>query len=65
MSQFKFTVLKIWIHQRLLQCAISRHLIISKSQYQYAELQLNPLIFDKTITWEIVKQKITSTIQAL
>jgi hypothetical protein len=32
---------------------------------QLQTFEPNTLIFDKTITWEIVKQKITSTIQAL
>jgi len=39
------------------------HLIRSLSYFEDAEIQPNPIVFDKTITWEIVKQKIISTIQ--
>ena len=41
------------------------HVARSLTYFDDTELQPNPLVFDKTITWEIVKQKITSTIQAL
>ena len=39
------------------------HVIRSLSYFEDAEIQPNPIVFDKTITWEIVKQKIISTIQ--
>jgi len=39
------------------------HVIRSLSYFEDAEIQPNPLVFDKTITWEVVKQKIISTIQ--
>ncbi len=39
------------------------HVIRSLSYFEDAEKQPNPIVFDKTITWEIVKQKIISTIQ--
>ena len=32
---------------------------------QFQTVESNPIVFDKTITWEVVKQKIKSTIQAL
>lgn len=39
------------------------HVIRSLSYFEDAEIQPNPIVFDKNITWEIVKQKIISTIQ--
>ena len=39
------------------------HVIRSLSYFEDAEIQPNPIVFDKTITWEVVKQKIISTIQ--
>lgn len=39
------------------------HVIRSLSYFEDAEIQPNPLVFDKTITWEVVKQKIIATIQ--
>ena len=39
------------------------HVIRSLSYFEDAEIQPNPIVFDKTITWEIVKKKIISTIQ--
>ena len=41
------------------------HVVRSLSYFDDAEIQPNPIVFDKTITWEVVKQKIISTIQAL
>ena len=37
--------------------------IRSLSYFEDAEIQPSPLVFDKTITWEVVKQKIIATIQ--
>jgi predicted nucleotidyltransferase component of viral defense system len=39
------------------------YVIRSLSYFEDAEIQPNPIVFDKNITWEIVKQKIISTIQ--
>jgi len=39
------------------------HVIRSLSYFEDAEIQPTPLVFDKTITWEVVKQKIIATIQ--
>jgi len=41
------------------------HVIRSLSYFDDAEIQPNPIVFDKTLTWEIVKQKIISTIQGI
>ena len=41
------------------------HVIRSLTYFEDAEIQPNPIVFDKTITWEIVKQKIITTIQGL
>jgi len=41
------------------------HVIRSLSYFDDAEIQPNPIVFDKTITWEVVKQKIISTIQEI
>jgi len=41
------------------------HVIRSLTYFEDAEIQPNPIVFDKTITWEIVKQKIITTIQEL
>jgi len=41
------------------------HVLRCLSYFDDAEIQPNPIVFDKTITWELVKQKIISTIQAL
>lgn len=39
------------------------HVIRSLSYFEDAEIQPNPIVFDKTISWDVVKQKIISTIQ--
>lgn len=41
------------------------HVIRSLTYFDDAELQPNPIVFDKTITWEKVKHKIITTIQGL
>lgn len=41
------------------------HVIRSLSYFDDAEIQPNPIVFDKTITWGVVKQKIISTIQEI
>jgi len=41
------------------------HVMRSLTYFDDAEIQPNPIVFDKTITWEIVKQKIITTIQGL
>lgn len=39
------------------------HVIRGLSYFEDAEIQPNPIVFDKTISWDVVKQKIISTIQ--
>lgn len=39
------------------------HVIRSLSYFEDAEIQPNPIVLDKTISWDVVKQKIISTIQ--
>ena len=41
------------------------HVARSLTYFEDAEMQPNPVVFDKTITWEVVKQKIISSIQTL
>ena len=41
------------------------HVARSLTYFEDAEMQPNPVVFDKTITWELVKQKIISSIQTL
>lgn len=41
------------------------HVIRSLTYFEDAEIQPNPIVFDKTITWEVVKHKIITTIQGL
>jgi predicted nucleotidyltransferase component of viral defense system len=41
------------------------HVIRSLTYFEDAEIQPNPIVFDKTITWEVVKHKIIMTIQGL
>lgn len=41
------------------------HVARSLTYFEDAEIQPNPVVFDKTITWEVVKQKIISSIQTL
>jgi len=41
------------------------HVARSLTYFDDAEIQPNPIVFDKTITWEAVKQKIIRTIQTL
>lgn len=41
------------------------HVARSLTYFEDAEMQPNPAVFDKTITWEVVKQKIISCIQTL
>ena len=41
------------------------HVARSLTYFDDADIQPNPLVFDKTITWETVKKKIISVIQSL
>ena len=41
------------------------HVARSLTYFDDADIQPNPIVFDKTITWETVKQKIISVIKAL
>lgn len=41
------------------------HVARSLTYFEDAEIQPNPIVFDKTITWEAVKQEIISVIQTL
>lgn len=41
------------------------HVARSLTYFDDAEIQPNPIVFDKTITWETVKKKIISVIKAL
>ncbi len=41
------------------------HVARSLTYFEDAEMQPNPVVFDKTITWEVVKQTIISSIQSL
>jgi hypothetical protein len=41
------------------------HVIRSLTYFEDAEIQPNPIVFDKTITWEVVKHKMITTIQGL
>lgn len=41
------------------------HVIRSLTYFEDAEIQPNPIVFDKTITWEIVKHNVITTIQGL
>lgn len=41
------------------------HVARSLTYFDDAEIQPNPIVFDKTLTWEGVKHKIISTIQGL
>jgi predicted nucleotidyltransferase component of viral defense system len=41
------------------------HVARSLTYFDDAEIQPNPIVFDKTITWETVKKKIISVIQTL
>jgi predicted nucleotidyltransferase component of viral defense system len=43
----------------------SFHVMRSLSYFDDAEIQPNPIVFNKSLTWEIVKQKIISTIQGI
>ncbi|MBU3659464.1 MAG: nucleotidyl transferase AbiEii/AbiGii toxin family protein [Flavobacteriales bacterium] len=43
----------------------SFHVMRSLLYFDDAEIQPNPIVFNKSITWELVKQKISSTIQAI
>ena len=39
------------------------HVVRSLAYFDDAEIQPNPIVFDETITWEVVKEKIINTIK--
>ena len=41
------------------------HVVRSLAYFDDAEIQPNPIVFDETITWEVVKEKIINTIKLL
>lgn len=41
------------------------HVVRSLTYFDDAEIQPNPIVFDETITWEVVKEKIINIIKLL